>query len=162
MSLKQYVFIAFAFLFVGCSQTKMIYYPYTGNETIEGKGGFLEAVIYNDDIHRSRFEEKQVYKYDNVAFFKQGLPDKSKCNLIGYISYGQTWTDSYEYLESIAKELLKMDVNVATQSAISLPTTFNDARGTLGVGASGDTSNIYNGYGNPIGSSAGYILFECY
>lgn len=161
MFLKKYFFMILPFLIVGCSQTQMVYYPYTGNETVEGKGGFLEMVIYSDEIPQGLFEKKQDYKYDKVVFFKQGLPDESRCNLVGYMSYGKTWSSTYEYLREMTKKLLEIDVNVATQSSISLPITFNDNRGALGVGASGNTSNIYNGYGDTIGSSSGYILFEC-
>ncbi len=159
--MHKYILLLSFSLLCACSQTKISYYPYVGNKTVDGEGGFLETVIFSEEISTGFFDEKQEYKYDSVVFFKQGLPEGSKCKLAGYISYGKTWTSSYEQMKEIAKSLLEKNINVATQSTISLPIKFNENDGLLHVGASGNESEIYNAYGDTIGSSLGYVLFEC-
>lgn len=159
--MKNYILFLSVLFFTACSQTRMIYYPYVGNKTIEGDGGFLETVVFSEDIPKRFFDKEAEYKYDSVAFFKQGLPEKVKCSLVGYMSYGRTLIPSYEQYKEMAKELLVRNVNVATQSALSLPIVFDKNSGSLNVGAAGENSQIYNVYGDSIGNSFGYVLFEC-
>jgi len=145
---NKFIFTIMSLVLFGC--VTPVYYPYEGNKTVVGEGGFVESVIPSDFVKNNFFFSKRPdYKYDHFAFYMSGLPSDKKCTLIGYVA-------DKDYL-SIAKFALELDGNAATKSSVSFPVKFSNSSGVLG--AVGSTDDWYNGYGEKV--AKGYNIFEC-
>jgi len=140
-------------LLVLCAcKTQGVFYPYEGNKTIAGEGGFIETVVPVNQIGTHIFAKKADYKYDSVAFYKSGLPSGENCKLIGY--YADT------NMNQIAKFMLNSNANTATKSSVFFPIKFDNDAGFLdGTGNASDWYSLYNG--SMVQTAKGYNIFEC-
>ena len=136
------------------------FYPYEGDISVKGDGGFVEDYISVDDIApQGLFVKVPDYKYEGVAFFLSGLPKGENCTLYGYMT--STRDSSFENRQNLARKILEINANTATMSSISAPIQLANGKGTLGNGVSGLSSANRNAYGTVVSVNDGYNIFEC-
>ncbi len=146
--MRNLIFTFGILILTGCVRT--IYNPYDGQKIVVGEGGFVEYIVYADQLNKPLFSEAPKYKYDMVTFYNSGLPANKKCMLVGY------YAGKVDYF-SLAQAVLTMEANVATKSRVSLPLRFEDKTSVVNI--SSDADDWYNGYGDKV--MKGYNIFEC-
>ena len=140
--------------FVLCGCVKPDFYPYYGDVSVIGDGGFVEYIVE---------APKNEYKHDHAIFFLSGLPEHKKCSLLGFMTFSK-WASTQDILNVMAKEILEMEGNVATRSGISMPLKLDKNKGAFGNGISGDAA-YYTEYTPQFGTvtirERDYVIFDC-
>ena len=146
--MKKILFIFCAFLLTAC--TSPLYRNYVGDKYVIGQGGFAQEYYSSEDLWLSK-----KYPDTGVGFWLSGLPEGQKCKLIGFAQ------DSDK--ERLAKEILENGGNIATQSSVSFPVSFEKNEGVLDVSTNGGNVTVHR-FGNWGASSTtyyGYNVFHC-
>ena len=123
------------------------YCPYVGEKHIKGQGGFPERWYFAEELGLGK-----RYPNSGVGFWASGLPDGQKCRLIGYAQSAN--------IKNVAKAILKSGGNIATQSSVSFPISFEKDGGVLNV-SSGAGPITVQVYGAGTTTRFGYNAFYC-
>ena len=142
-------------LFVLSACVSPVVYVYDGNKQVKGEGGFYDGTLYSEDIGRSVFESAPEYKYQTVDIYASGLPENTKCTLLGYVSCADH--------SKLTKIVFDMGANVITRSGVSMPINFENNEGVLDVSMGAGIVNVttFGSWGAATQSVYKYNVFEC-
>lgn len=130
--------------------TNVVYRPYDGQKVIVGNGGFFQEFYSAKDLG----VEKE-YPNGAVELYASGLPVGAKCTLIGY-----SHNNDRKYL---ARTVLDVGGNVATQSSIISSVPFENGEGQLDTSHGAGNMTVHTFYNTGASSITyyGYHIFNC-